>query len=829
MDFYFTDRKFNLLGIASAGGQGDIQVIEDTDHQLAETAAGRTYTGTLVFSDAEREQVTTMAELGNYILYKDPRGKSLFMTIMEWSNFDPQNNELEFIAENGGVDLINEMVPEYKAPKAMTIKQYLEYFVQTVVDSGFEVGSNEIPTLTRTLNWESESETALARIESVAKQFDAELDFRFEITGTKVVKRYIDVYKRIGADKNQRLEVNTHVNKIVTTSNIYDLYTAVTPIGGTPESKEGETKESHPVTLKNYKWTDPSGRYVLNEAGTLLDTVANRKWSRYVADGSTKDTVGYISRVITYTAVTQATLLQSALAGLKKAVEPVVNYEVDIADLPLSVEIGDTVHLVDEAAGLNLSARLLELKESYANGTHVATLGDFLIEDSQVDPALKELADKINQIPKTAQYYPWIRYADDDQGNGMSSLPAGKGYMAVVYGKTSVPSDNAADYAGKWSKIVGPKGDTGTGIPGAPGKDGKSQYTHIAYANDVSGQSGFSTTDATGRSYFGQYVDDKPNDSTDPHDYTWMLVKGDKGDKGATGEKGKDGAENVPVLTSGASFPAKPKEGDKHWMTDASGVVTGYFVYQSGSWSPLQVSASALNASTFNGFEFNGVTFNGSKFMASGHDENSNYQQTIDEYGYLVRYDYNAHGTNYRVLTRIDKQGEYKSERYKINEDDGIMQIESEVQLNSAFLYLNQGTSRSNTSGGRLTAENLSTIDNVGLELWSGAVYPAASDVIIPSISLSNCLNGWLIVWNRYGDGNGPVDLTGGYFVTPVWKITAGKNGYAPGKAMTLMMATSDGRQVMKYIYAYEDKIVGNDVSKQGFNDRFVATKVYAF
>ena len=56
--------------------------------------------------------------------------------------------------------------------------------------------------------------------------------------------------------------------------------------------------------------------------------------------------------------------------------------------------------------------------------THTATLGDYLIETDQVAAQYRELAEKIKNIPKTVQYWPWVRYADDDKGTqyvGISS------------------------------------------------------------------------------------------------------------------------------------------------------------------------------------------------------------------------------------------------------------------------------------------------------------------------------------------------------------------------------------------------------------------------
>lgn len=84
--------------------------------------------------------------------------------------------------------------------------------------------------------------------------------------------------------------------------------------------------------------------------------------------------------------------------------------------------------------------------------------------------------------------------------------------------------------------LQGPKGDQG--IPGVRGADGRTQYTHIAYADTISG-SGFSQTNAD-KPYIGFYVDFNSTDSVNPADYRWNKWQGPKG------ENGKDGPQGIP-------------------------------------------------------------------------------------------------------------------------------------------------------------------------------------------------------------------------------------------------------------------------------------------
>ena len=84
--------------------------------------------------------------------------------------------------------------------------------------------------------------------------------------------------------------------------------------------------------------------------------------------------------------------------------------------------------------------------------------------------------------------------------------------------------------------LQGVKGDQG--IPGPKGADGRTQYTHIAYADTISG-SGFSQTNAD-KAYIGVYVDFNSTDSINPDDYRWNKWKG------PDGKNGKDGPQGIP-------------------------------------------------------------------------------------------------------------------------------------------------------------------------------------------------------------------------------------------------------------------------------------------
>ena len=91
-------------------------------------------------------------------------------------------------------------------------------------------------------------------------------------------------------------------------------------------------------------------------------------------------------------------------------------------------------------------------------------------------------------------YYTWIKYADDEYGNGISDDPTGKEYIGIAYNKLDdTESDNPSDYT--WSLFKGADGIDGEN--GAAGKGIKniSEYYLISKNNSgvTTNTSGWST------------------------------------------------------------------------------------------------------------------------------------------------------------------------------------------------------------------------------------------------------------------------------------------------------------------------------------------------
>lgn len=170
-----------------------------------------------------------------------------------------------------------------------------------------------------------------------------------------------------------------------------------------------------------------------------------------------------------------------------------------------------------------------------------------------------------------ATLYTWVKYADNASGSGMSDYPSGKKYIGLAYNKpTATESTTASDY--QWALIQGEKG-----IQGAKGDTGATLYTWIKYADTATG-TGMSDS-PTGKTYIGlAYNKPTATESTNPSDYTWSLIKGDKGDKGDKGPTGATGngisSTNVSygVSSSGTTPPTS-------WVSTVPTVSSGQFLW----------------------------------------------------------------------------------------------------------------------------------------------------------------------------------------------------------------------------------------------------------
>lgn len=163
--------------------------------------------------------------------------------------------------------------------------------------------------------------------------------------------------------------------------------------------------------------------------------------------------------------------------------------------------------------------------------------------------------------------------------------------------------------------LQGPKGDQG--IPGVKGADGRTQYTHIAYADTVSG-GGFSQTD-TNKPFIGMYQDFNATDSRNPQDYRWSKWKGSDGRDGIPGKAGADG--RTPYV---------------HFAyADSSDGRTGFTLTQNGSKRYLGVCTNFNQADSTNPADYTWNDMTGSVSVGGENlITNSAFPDNLDNWGF---------------------------------------------------------------------------------------------------------------------------------------------------------------------------------------------------
>ena len=835
-DFYFTDRKYNQLGIASTDELASSSVIaiddiggQEGDYQSVD-GGYRSYSATLHFSPDQSAQVKEMAKVGNFVLFKGRAGESVWTTILS-SEHDPLAGTNTFVAEDASIDLINGTVGAYVASSAMTIAQYIELFAG---DSGFVIGYNEIPDLTRTLNWDSDDSSILTRILSVATQFGVELSFRFEVRGLSVIGKYIDIRKHIGGNKGIYLRVDTDLNKIVTTSDIADLCTAIAGTGGTPDGSDT------PITLKGYQWVDPNGRYVLGGDGVLRDPVALRTWSRLLSSSNPDPVDAHITRNKTYEATTQATLLQSVLSDLEKFNHPAVNYEVDIAKLPDTVNIGDTVYLVDEDEQLFLSARVLELTYSYSNESGTATLGDYLIQASQVSAEYRALAETLAKQNKGQ---------DGKDGIGIQSsivtYQAGSSGVSAPTGTWSDAVPNVAANQYLWSRtiITMTDGSTSTtysvGKMGANGADGiglkSSAVTYQIGTNGTTAPSGtWSSTipPASQGTYLWSRTVTLYTDGTQNTSYSVAY----QGTNGAKGDKGDPGSQNVPMTYVQTAAPTGTIVTNSLWWVGATmSSVTALKRWNGSSWIPESIAQAVLNIIELNAVTINGAIINSPKInVPFSH-------AVINESGILSSGNLTLNGTSYSIDGSIeDANGKANGQKYHtelnpdgmssyITQTDGITQLHTSrismgvLELSDLISGLGDNATYNTSS---LDAEKIYQLNNVSNPLWEGVSlmgWSGNAQSVTPSKKITDCLNGWKLVWGAYSNGA----FTGtGISESEISKTSVLKY---PGAGRIIPIMNYANANCSKYVYAYDDHIAGNTKNSDGAAGSVVLIGVYEY
>lgn len=187
----------------------------------------------------------------SFVSFKHKKRSYLF-NIMK---IEENEHTIRCYCENLSLELLLEYRNSYKAPKAMSFKEYFEAW-GLFEYAKLTLGVNEVSDQKKTLEWEGQ-ETTLARLLSLARNFDAEIEFDTRLKPNSQLDKFIlNVYKA-HSGKNQGvgrrradivLKYGKNVAGIKRSVDKTQLYNAIRPVGHKEETKEKVSKVSNPAT-----------------------------------------------------------------------------------------------------------------------------------------------------------------------------------------------------------------------------------------------------------------------------------------------------------------------------------------------------------------------------------------------------------------------------------------------------------------------------------------------------------------------------------------------------------------------------------------------------
>lgn len=450
MIIYFADRNFKILGSASTTLNEGFMIQDDKT--VEEISPGiNTFEATIGWKEGDRQQLTQMTEVGNFIIKGSNFGvrdsentyNSLY-TIVETS-LDTKSQQISIYAEDAGLDLINKTVD------GVTLNNYtLKGMIDFFVSEDWKIRIEDEPTGMKTYTWEGEN-TAIERLNSIANIWGYEIFYTFDIKGMEIKSKNINLAKKRGVEILNQSRVNLDIDRISIKKSIIDMATALQVKGGTEEGSKTN------VNLKGYKYTfsdENNDIYKVDlTTGQIRNITAMEKW------GSVLDNDGLIVRTYNSETTDKAKLAGEARAYLQKICHPIVNYEIDFANLPEGAKLGDKITIIDEEGELYLTARILKLESSSTEQKQTATLGEYTIKESGINEKIAEMAEQFSQIANKRQFYTWIAYADDESGSNISTEASGKKYLGIAVNQITPSVDISDPSKFKWTVIHATDGE----------------------------------------------------------------------------------------------------------------------------------------------------------------------------------------------------------------------------------------------------------------------------------------------------------------------------------------------------------------------------------
>ena len=491
-------------------------------------------------------------------------GKSFIFNVMQ---VEENEQTIKCYCENLNLELINEIANPYKATKAMSFAEYCEA-MGLLNYTHLSIGINEISDYKRTLEWEGQ-ETKLARLLSLAKRFDAEIEFDTQLNTDSTIKKFSinvyhendDNYQGVGRIRNDiQLKYGKNINSITRKVDKTGIFNLIKPTGKrrVKNNKGEEVEEVVTISgLDEWKKYNKDGICEFYQIGAYLVAPISMQLYPSTFTNSTGELDQYTRKDFSYDTDNPNELRRLAYNELKKHCYPAITYEVDGF---VDVEIGDTVKIHDSGFNplLIVQARVTEQKISFSNpASNKTVFSNFKAFENQLSDGIQEALERLfeqskpytiklstdngvifkNQIGETiitptlykggkliSAGVTWRWSLNDTITTGMTYTVRGQDITNTVTLTIGAYISNDRVAVDQISLV-----NVSDGRIGAPGK---STHMHFAFSEKPDG-SDLSLID-NGQRYYGYYTDEQESGSTDKTMYKWFdrwgKIKSDRED-----------------------------------------------------------------------------------------------------------------------------------------------------------------------------------------------------------------------------------------------------------------------------------------------------------
>lgn len=378
MQIYILNRARETLATTAS--------IYDDKHTMTLEAGSSSYEFTIDKSDSASKSLET----GNYIVLQDDNGKTWLFTILD---YEETHNTKTVYAEDAGIELINKAMDIWTLNGSHPFKYYFDLVTK---DTPWTLGVNRLEGLSRSLKFDGR-DTGLRRLLSILKAFDhAECSFDVTVKMNAPADFKINVYKQIGNDRSDvQIVYNSELDDIKKKESRAEFVTALAGVGGQIQSKDGTSEGNVDFSALEYN----KDGFVTKKGDKFLRAVdANKVFN--------PGHESYIESFYEYDTQSPSELLSRTLSKLKIYSEPQYTYNAEVKVIDPSLNLGDTVTILDHDynPALYLSARVAKMVKSYTDPTrNEIEFTNYRLLSSRLADKLARLQTIVNQMPSASQ------------------------------------------------------------------------------------------------------------------------------------------------------------------------------------------------------------------------------------------------------------------------------------------------------------------------------------------------------------------------------------------------------------------------------------------